>query len=78
MRDEKLELRAKTCIFLRYATGVKGYGLWCIDQKTPEIVISRDVTLSEFVLLYVILIRGQNSVQHIENVLIKLRKSPPN
>ncbi|KAH0646822.1 hypothetical protein KY284_034706 [Solanum tuberosum] len=32
----KLEPQANKCIFLRYATGVKGYRLWCIDRKTPS------------------------------------------
>nr|XP_009596230.1 uncharacterized protein LOC104092345 [Nicotiana tomentosiformis] len=45
--DGKLETRAKKCIFLGYATRVKGYRLWYIDQKTPGLIINRDVTFNE-------------------------------
>ena len=47
VNDGKLELRAKKAIFLGYATGVKGYRLWCPDPKSPKFVISRDITFDE-------------------------------
>ncbi|RVW85315.1 Retrovirus-related Pol polyprotein from transposon TNT 1-94 [Vitis vinifera] len=31
----------------RYATGVKGYRLWCTEDRTPKFIISRDVTFDE-------------------------------
>ncbi|XP_075111612.1 putative mitochondrial protein AtMg00710 [Nicotiana tabacum] len=45
--DGKLEPTEKKCLFLGYATGVKGYKLWCTDQKTPGLIISRDITCNE-------------------------------
>ncbi|KAF3662394.1 hypothetical protein FXO38_11188 [Capsicum annuum] len=47
VRDVKLELRAKKCIFLEYTIRVKHYKLWFIDKKTPGLIINRDVTFNE-------------------------------
>lgn len=52
MNDEKLETKAKKCIFIRYEFGVKGYKLWCSDSKTPIFIITRDVTFDEFSMLH--------------------------
>jgi len=41
--DGKLEPRVKKAVFLGYATGVKGYRLWCPDPKSPKFVISRNI-----------------------------------
>lgn len=36
------------CIFLEYAMGVKGYRMWCIEErKTPKFIISIYVTFNE-------------------------------
>ena len=49
VNNGKLEARAIKCIFLGYATGVKGYKLWCTN-RSPRFIISTDVTFNETVI----------------------------
>lgn len=41
MNEGKLEPKARKCIFLEYANGVKGYKSWGIDSKSFKFWISR-------------------------------------
>ncbi|GKV08223.1 hypothetical protein SLEP1_g19888 [Rubroshorea leprosula] len=50
VRDGKLEPRAMKCVFLGYTSRVKGYRQWCV-QKSPQFLMSRDVTFDEFAML---------------------------
>jgi len=50
VNHEKLEPKARKCIFLGYSVGVKGYRLWPPDLN--KVIISRDITFNESLLLH--------------------------
>ena len=49
--EGKLEPRAKKYIFLGYASGMKGFRLWCPDLKSPKFIISRDIIFDEYAMI---------------------------
>ncbi|KAG8492267.1 hypothetical protein CXB51_009957 [Gossypium anomalum] len=49
VNNGKLEPRSIKCVFLGYKAGVKGYKLWCPENR--KVVISRDVVFDESAML---------------------------
>ncbi|XP_038885807.1 uncharacterized protein LOC120076101 [Benincasa hispida] len=47
IRHDKLELRARKCIFLGYLSDVKGYRLWLLEPSEEQCIISRNVKFDE-------------------------------
>ena len=51
VNDGKLEPWVKKCIFLGYASRVKGYRLWCTKSKSLGLIIGKDVKFNESALI---------------------------
>nr|GEY42173.1 retrovirus-related Pol polyprotein from transposon TNT 1-94 [Tanacetum cinerariifolium] len=51
VNEEKLASHAVKCIFLGYGSGVKGYRVWCPNPKYRKIILRRDVTFNEDVII---------------------------
>lgn len=47
VKQDKLEARAKKCIFIGYSEGIKGYKFWSLDNTGPKYRVSRDATFDE-------------------------------
>jgi len=47
IRQDKLKPRALKRIFIWYPKGVKGYKLWCLEDRHKKCIISRDVVFNE-------------------------------
>ncbi|KAG8474295.1 hypothetical protein CXB51_034132 [Gossypium anomalum] len=67
----KLELRSIKCVFLGYKVGVKGYKLWCPENK--KVVISGDIFFDETAMLPNLSLKdssnkeNQKQVEHQKN-----------
>ncbi|KAG8482489.1 hypothetical protein CXB51_024203 [Gossypium anomalum] len=68
----KLELRSIKCVFLGYKASVKGYKLWCPENK--KVVISRDVIFDEIAMLPNLSLKDSSNKENQKQDLVKLPK----
>lgn len=51
VNEGKLKPKEKNSIFNEYASGVKGFQLWCTNPKSPKFVVNIDVVFVEQAML---------------------------
>ncbi|KAG8501164.1 hypothetical protein CXB51_003282 [Gossypium anomalum] len=77
----KLEARSIKCVFLGYKAGVKGYKLWCPENR--KVVISRDVVFDETAMIPNLSLKdssnkeNQKQVEHQINTETRREIKPP-
>ncbi|KAG8478983.1 hypothetical protein CXB51_028891 [Gossypium anomalum] len=77
----KLEPRSIKCVFLVYKAGVKGYKLWCPENR--KVVISRDVAFDETAMLPNLSLKdssnkeNQKQMEHQINTETRREIKPP-
>lgn len=76
-RQDKLQLRAKKCIFfffVGYLDGVKGYRLWCIELGEEKCIVSRDVVFNgkEMPMLKTIINQVSHNKKSVDGVQIEV------
>ena len=75
--DGKLEQRALKCIFLGYATGVKGYRFWCVELKSPKFIINRDFEFNESSMLHLKKEIVDTETNHDASKQVEFESEPP-
>ncbi|KAG8496686.1 hypothetical protein CXB51_007936 [Gossypium anomalum] len=66
VNNGKLEPRSIKCVFLGYKAGVKGYKLWCPENR--KVVISRDVVFDETAMLPNLSLKDSSNIENQKQV----------
>ncbi|KAG8503337.1 hypothetical protein CXB51_001297 [Gossypium anomalum] len=70
--NEKLELRSIKCVFLGYKAGIKGYKLWCPENR--KVMISRDVVFDETAMLPNLSLKDSSNKENQKQVEHQINK----